>query len=193
MVVPGCNFIDPRTQHSNVSLQGCRFSYTHYNYVIMGTMASQITGDPIVCLTVSSAADQRKHQRSASLAFVRGRHRWLVNSPQKGPVTRKMFQFDDIISKILNTHCRIQVRSKCRVFMSSNSDLGSVYPCRGWIICIPVSKLNTEPVIRSRFTTLSSKIYGNCSMLIDLTKRLTKESSDISRCSRILIVAISRF
>ena len=34
---------------------------------------------------------------SASLAFVRGIHRWPVNSPHKGPVTRKMFPFDDVI------------------------------------------------------------------------------------------------
>ena len=36
-------------------------------------------------------ADQRKHQSSASLAFVRGIHRWPVNSPHKGPVTRKIW------------------------------------------------------------------------------------------------------
>ena len=49
------------------------------------------------CSTVCSGADQRKHQSSASLAFVRGIHRWPVNSPHKGPVTRKMFPFDDVI------------------------------------------------------------------------------------------------
>ena len=32
----------------------------------------------------------KKHQSSASLAFVSGIHRWPVNSPHKGPVTRKM-------------------------------------------------------------------------------------------------------
>ena len=36
-------------------------------------------------------------QSSASLAFVRGIHRWPVNSPYKWPVTRKMFPFDDVI------------------------------------------------------------------------------------------------
>ena len=36
-------------------------------------------------------ADQRKHQSSASLAIVRVIHRWLVNSPHKGPVTRKLW------------------------------------------------------------------------------------------------------
>ena len=33
--------------------------------------------------TVYSGVDQRKHQSSASLAFVWGIHRWPVNSPQK--------------------------------------------------------------------------------------------------------------
>ena len=47
-----------------------------------------------------SYADQRKHQSSASLAFVRGSHRGPVNSPHKWPVTRKMFPFYDIIMKI---------------------------------------------------------------------------------------------
>ena len=40
---------------------------------------------------------QRKHQNSASLAFVREIHRGPVNSPHKGPVTRNMFPFDDVI------------------------------------------------------------------------------------------------
>ena len=68
----------------------------HYSDVIMGAMASQIIGVSIVCSTVCSGADQRKHQSSASLAFVRGIHRWPVDSPHKGPVTRKMFPFDDV-------------------------------------------------------------------------------------------------
>ena len=72
-------------------------SITHYDDVIMSTMASQITSITIVYSTVYSGADQRRHQSSASLAFVRGIHRWPVNSPHKGPVTRKMFPFDDVI------------------------------------------------------------------------------------------------
>ena len=39
----------------------------------------------------------QNHQSSTSLAFVWGIHRWPVNSPHKGPVTRKMFPFDDVI------------------------------------------------------------------------------------------------
>ena len=69
--------------------------WPHYNDVIMGAIASQITSLTIVYSTVYSDADQRKHQSSASLAFVRGIHRGPVNSPHKGPVTRKIFPFDD--------------------------------------------------------------------------------------------------
>ena len=62
----------------------------YYSDVKMGAMASQITGVSMVCSTVYSGADQRKYQSSASLAFVREIHRWPVNSPHKGPVTRKI-------------------------------------------------------------------------------------------------------
>ena len=63
----------------------------------MGAVASQITSLTIVYSTVDSDADQRKHQSSASLALVWGIHRGPVNSPHEGPVTRKMFPFDDVI------------------------------------------------------------------------------------------------
>ena len=65
----------------------------------MSAVASHITSPKIVYSIVYSGADQRKHQSSASLAFVRGIHRWPMNSPHKGPVTRKMFPFDDVIMK----------------------------------------------------------------------------------------------
>ena len=77
----------------------------------MSAMASQIATLMIVYSTVYSGANQRRHQRSALQAFVMGIHQWLVNSPHKGPVTQKMFPFDDVImgfhisvvvSKLLN-------------------------------------------------------------------------------------------
>ena len=64
----------------------------HYNNVIMSAMASQITNLTIAYSTVYSSTDQRKHQSYASLAFVRIIH--------KGPVTRKMFPFDDVIMRV---------------------------------------------------------------------------------------------
>ena len=86
----------------------CRLSSAfyifHYSDVIMSIMASQITNPTIVYSTVYSGADQRKHQSSASLAVVRGIHRWPVNSPHKGPVTRKTFPFDDVIMLTLGVY-----------------------------------------------------------------------------------------
>ena len=51
--------------------------------------------------TVCLDTNTNKHQSSASLAFVWGIHWWPVNSPHKGPVTRKMFPlFDNVITEI---------------------------------------------------------------------------------------------
>ena len=74
-----------------------QYHEAHYSDVIMGAIASQITSLTRVYSIVYSDTDQRKHQSSASLAFVWGIHRWPVNSPHKWPVTRKMFPFDDVI------------------------------------------------------------------------------------------------
>ena len=71
--------------------------WLHYDDGIMDAIASQITSLASVYSDVKLGAHQRKHQSSASLAFVRGIHRRPVNSPHKWPVTRKMFPFDDVI------------------------------------------------------------------------------------------------
>ena len=86
------------THWSYVSLA---LAIDHYSDVLMSTMASQITSGSIICSNFCSGTDQKKLQSSTSLAFVRGIHRWPVNSLHKGPVTRKMFPlmfpFDDVI------------------------------------------------------------------------------------------------
>ena len=85
----------------------------HYTDVIMTTIASQITSLTVVYSIIYSDADQRKHQSSASLAFVRGIHRWPVNSPHKWPATRKGFPFDDVIMNITTESTTIT----CTYFM----------------------------------------------------------------------------
>ena len=55
----------------------------HYNDVMMGAIASQITSLTIVYSTVYSDADERKHQSPASLAFV-------GNSPLTGEFPAQM-------------------------------------------------------------------------------------------------------
>ena len=63
----------------------------------MTMLASQITSLTVVYSIVYSGVNLRKHQSSASLAFVWEIHRGPVNFPHKWPVTRKMFPFDDVI------------------------------------------------------------------------------------------------
>ena len=60
------------------------FTELHYSDIIMSAMAPQITSISIVCSTVCSGAES-----SASLPFVRGIHRWLVESPHNGPSNTK--------------------------------------------------------------------------------------------------------
>ena len=102
----------------------------HYSHVIMGVMASQITSLTIVYSTVYSVTDQRKHQSSASLSFVRGIHRWPVNSPYKWPVTRKMFPFDDVIMWIWSHQNEYRVSVvKLHVSVRQINTFGSLDPC----------------------------------------------------------------
>ena len=91
-----------------------------YGDVIMGVIASEITSLTIVYSTVYSDADQRKHQSSASLAFVWGIHRGLVNSPHKWPATRKMFPFDDVITRTHGTYSVADAGS-IRAHISNNT------------------------------------------------------------------------
>ena len=64
---------------------------SHYDDVTMNLMASQITSLTIVYSAVYSGGDQRKHQSSASLAFVWGIHRdrWIPRT--KGQLRGKCF------------------------------------------------------------------------------------------------------
>ena len=76
----------------------CVFLNDHYIDVIMSAMPSQITSLTIIYSNVYPGANQRKHKSSASLVVVRGIHWWPVDSPQKRPVTQKMFPYDALYS-----------------------------------------------------------------------------------------------
>ena len=78
-------------------------SNIHYSDAIMSTMTSEITVVSIVCSRFCSGADKphqinKPHQSKLHVTgFLRVFHRWPVDSPHKGPITRKMFTFDDVI------------------------------------------------------------------------------------------------
>ena len=87
----------------------CNVKFITYNDIMMSMMASQITRLTIVYSNVFSRTDERKHQSSASLTFVRGIQWWAVNSPHKGPVTQKIFPFDDVIVCNINVFLEVDV------------------------------------------------------------------------------------
>ena len=97
-----------------------RVQIIHYNDVIMSAMAYQITSLTIVYSTVYSGADQRKHQNSASVAFVMGIHRSPVNSQHKGPVMWKMFPFDDVIMLVVWMCLELIYRVECYILSSKD-------------------------------------------------------------------------
>ena len=94
----------------------------------MSVMASQIIGVSIVCLNVCSDANQRKHQRSELLAFAREIHRRPVDSPHKGPVTRNMFPFNDVIMLWCSHGAKISSKT-CTVNSNRLSIYHQTVPC----------------------------------------------------------------
>ena len=93
--------------------RGCRERFLHYIDVIMTTMASEITSLTVVYSTVYSDADQRKHQSSASLAFVWGIHRdrWIPRT--EGQLRGKCFHL--MTSSCVRVKC-LHWRGSMRVF-----------------------------------------------------------------------------
>ena len=85
-----------QTRQKNPRLHD-ELEWDHYSDVTMSGMASEITGISTVCPTVCSGAHQRQHQSSASLPFVRGIHRWPMDSPHTGPISQNLFPFDNVI------------------------------------------------------------------------------------------------
>ena len=74
------------------------FSTNHYNDVIMSVLAYQITSLAIVCSIVYSSRRSEKTSKVRVTGLYAGLHRWPVNYQHKGPVTRKMFPFDDVLN-----------------------------------------------------------------------------------------------
>ena len=88
---------DSIQQQTACPLWEWHIDFNHYRDVIMGAMTSQIISH-LECLF--SRLFRRRSEKTSKVratGLVREIHRWLVNSPHKWPVTRKMFLFDDVI------------------------------------------------------------------------------------------------
>ena len=93
--------------------QHCCRNACHYDDVTMTTMASQITSLTVVYSIVYSDANQRKHQSSASLAFVWGIHRWIPRT--NGQLRGKCFHW-------MTSSCEIRPRIEMSHHKSCNFD-----------------------------------------------------------------------
>ena len=83
--------------HPNFAMKHLLLIQLHYTDVIMNTMASQITSLTVVYSIVYSDSRSKKTSKFRVTGLCVGNSPGPVNSPHKGPVTRKMFPFDDVI------------------------------------------------------------------------------------------------
>ena len=111
----------PRMQVVSSSWVPFESLWVHYIHIIMTTMASQITSLMVVYSIVYSEADQRKHQSSASLAFVWGIHRdrWIPRT--KGQLRGKCFY-------LMTSSCLMDIWRRMRWFRN----LCCVYTILTW-------------------------------------------------------------
>ena len=107
-------------------------------------MPSQIAGVSIVSPTVWSGTDQGKHRRSASLTFVRGIHRWPVNSPHKGPVTRKMLH--GVMRHGVSSHQQLDYYSGYQQRKKPRSS----GPCNVFFVCQRWAKLSVHQQVHPK-------------------------------------------
>ena len=139
------------------------YIWCHKSDVIMSAIASQITG---VSIVQSQIKENIKTPRHWSLR-ARGINLRLAYSPHKGPITRKMFPFDDVIM----AKCNLCGRMGHRIIFThgtaggpiTNSDSqGVLSPCK--IIAWPaVYELNPHETMKHVFQcrTLDGAIKSN--------------------------------
>ena len=128
----------------------------------MSAMASQITGLTIVYSAVYSGTDKKKHQSSASLAFVRGIHWWPVNSPHKWPVMRSMFP-------LMTSSCPADVWVKSTVILPQQASWNMGNMCWPSACCVVWAyhlfpKEHFETYMRSWSLILYNDAVGNISV-----------------------------
>ena len=132
------------------------------------------TSVSIVCSTVCSGADQGKHQRSASLAFMRRINWWPVNFPYKGQVTRKMFPLDDVILRHNAVNKQITEGEfngfciRCTLHYTRHSYQTNMLPnslCFSWVPFVWINTVYT--LCKYRYSLLVNKIGTKLCSIID--------------------------
>ena len=156
-----------------MALRANASSELHYSDVIMSTKASRITGVSIVYSTICSGANQRKHQSSASLAFVRGIHRWPMNSPHKGSVTWKMYPFDDVIMQQACVWCCWPAKRVLRANAGVSNDCNHAVSNHKQFDCLFKSLFRPATKKTDHRSTLTALCEGNPPVTSELPQKLS--------------------
>ena len=87
LITPIYFVIEAQIHTNSYTLQRCQ----------MTVMSSRITGQQTVCSTLNSDKQHRNIRGPYYRPFVKGIHRWRVDSSHMGTVTQNTFSFDDVI------------------------------------------------------------------------------------------------
>ena len=149
----------------------------------MGAMVSQIIGISIVYSFVCSGADKKKPSKLRVIGLCEGHSPVTGEFPHKGPVTRKISQFDDVIMIFPQTCSR-----RCsRIIPMSYLTIIPYHIFRSYRLLfvhnsatdrnVFYRECDTEATITS--PRLSSKIHGWCSPVNYLIRKLFRISFSI--------------
>ena len=139
----------------------------------MTTMKSQITSLTVVYSIVYSDADQRKHQSSASLAFVRGIHRdrWIPRT--KSQLREKCFH-------LMTSSCRVHGNRRTKisvlvveisasygasVYLAKQSQHGDLHWINGHLVQQP-QDIDKVHICQDMFTRQMGPFYRHAKILI---------------------------
>ena len=130
-------------------------------------------------LSRCSGADQRKHQSSASLAFVRGIHRWPVDSLHKGPVMWKCFHL--MTSSCIFVSSEKLAHERCilllLVYFGVPCECILCFPCKHVIMCLNQARISPVLLALGLFRHGSGTLWHVYSVVILITCTLNHGST----------------
>ena len=135
---------------------------SHFGYVTMSAMASQITGIPTVCSIVYSGDHRRKYQSSASLVFVKGIQRWQMGSNGENiSIYDVIMQYGDLL--LSHWAFRFIRWKQANIVAHGQYSRTSASPrLRNFSNNIKIRKIFTDPIYKllSTFTVILDAVRG---------------------------------
>ena len=111
-IVPGCDLMRGQFHYNPPPVKMQTFQWRHNERHCVSNHRH------LDCLfSCLFRSHQRRHQSSVSLVVLRGIHRRPVDSPHKGPVTRKMFLFDYVI---MYTNAPVPVKLSWKIWVNNS-------------------------------------------------------------------------